>query len=262
VEPTHNIPPTDHPVPARGRRRRTLATLVALGAAGGLVLAALTTGQAGATASPAVAAPGSGCAQVAIITARASGEAAGEGITGALVTQIVNSSSQTVSRASVTYPATLTNYANSSAQGVAALKTQLTNQVQSCPNQKIVLLGYSQGAHVVLDVLGGGGGGSLGATTAPVASSVSSHVTAVATFGDPRHVTGQAFDLGTSTHNGLFPRTSAELTALRGFASRIQAYCDSNDEFCDSGLSLQVHLTYLNRYQTAATNFVLGKVGG
>jgi hypothetical protein len=202
------------------------------------------------------------CAAVHIITARASGESAGEGITGALVTQIINTSNQSITRASVTYPATLNNYASSSAQGVSALKTQLTSQVQSCPNQKIVLAGYSQGAHVILDVLGGGGGGSLGATTAPISSAISSHVVAAVSFGDPRHVVNQPFDLGTSRRNGLFPRTNAQLQALSGFAPKIQAYCDSNDEFCDSGVSLNVHLTYLNRDQNAAASFVLGKIGG
>jgi acetylxylan esterase len=231
---------------------RLAVALVA--AAGGLTIA-----TAPATAVPA---PSGGCAAVHVITARASTEAPGEGITGALVTQIVNSSNQTVSRASVNYPATLTNYASSSAQGVSALKTQLTNQVNACPNQKIVLAGYSQGAHVVLDVLGGGGGGSLGATTPPIAAAIASHVTAVATFGDPRHVVNQAFDLGTSRRNGLFPRTATQLRVLAGFAPRIQAYCDANDTFCDSGVSLQVHLTYLDRYQNAAASFVLGKIGG
>jgi acetylxylan esterase len=225
---------------------------VLVAAAGGLTIA-----TAPATAVPA---PGGGCAAVHVITARASTEAPGEGITGALVTQIVNSSRQTVSRASVNYPAN--NYASSSAQGVSALKIQLTNQVNACPNQKIVLAGYSQGAHVVLDVLGGGGGGSLGATTPPIAAAIASHVTAVATFGDPRHVVNQAFDLGTSRRNGLFPRTAAQLQVLAGFANRIQAYCDTNDTFCDSGASVQVHLTYLNRYQNAAAGFVLGKIGG
>jgi len=202
------------------------------------------------------------CAAVHIITARASTEAPGEGITGALVTQIVNTSHQTVSRASVSYPATLTNYASSSAQGVAALKTQLTTQVQSCPDQKIVLAGYSQGAHVILDVLGGGGGGSLGASTPPIAASIASHVVAAVSFGDPRHVVNQAFDLGTSRRNGLFPRGAAQLQVLGGFAPEIEAFCDANDTFCDSGASTAVHLTYLNRYQNAAATFVLGKVGG
>jgi hypothetical protein len=206
--------------------------------------------------------PATTCVDVAIITARASTEAAGEGITGNLVTQIINSSKQTISRASVSYPATLNNYNNSSLQGINALKSQLTTEVTNCPNEKIVLLGYSQGAHVVLDVLGGGQGGSLGTATPPIASNISSHVTAVATFGDPRHVPNQAFDLGTSTRNGRFPRSSTQLQVLSGFASRIAAWCDANDTFCDSGNSTQVHLTYLNRYQTTATNFVLGKIGG
>jgi len=206
--------------------------------------------------------PATTCADVAIITARASTEAAGEGITGNLVTQIINTSNQNVSRASVSYPATLNNYNSSSLQGINALKTQLTTEVTNCPNEKIVLLGYSQGAHVVLDVLGGGQGGSLGTATPPIASNISSHVTVVATFGDPRHVPNQAFDLGTSRRNGLFPRSATQLQVLSGFASKIEAFCDTNDEFCDSGASLNVHLTYLNRDQNAAASFVLGKIGG
>jgi acetylxylan esterase len=222
----------------------------------------LMTGVVLASPANAVAASGSGCAQVSIITARASTEAAGEGITGNLVTAIVNASTQTVSRASVSYPATLNNYNSSSLQGINAATTQITNLVNSCPTTKIVLLGYSQGAHVMLDVLGGGQGGSLGTATPPLASNIASHVTAVATFGDPRHVPNQSFDLGTSTRAGRFPRSQTQLNVLAGFASRIAAWCDSNDTFCDSGNSTNVHLTYLNRYQNAAASFVLGKIGG
>lgn len=202
------------PTPVRSRLRRRLATVLAVGAIGGLALTSVATVEANA-----VAAPGSGCAAVAVITARASGEAAGEGITGALVTQIVNSSSQTVSRASVNYPATLTNYASSSAQGESALKTQLTNEVNACPSTKVVLLGYSQGAQVVEDMFSGGGGGLLGATTAALSTSITSHVAAVATFGDPRHVTGVAVDLGTARTNGLFPRSAAQDNLLNAAAS-------------------------------------------
>jgi len=89
----------------------------------------LMTGVVLASPANAVAASGSGCAQVSIITARASTEAAGEGITGNLVTAIVNASTQTVSRASVSYPATLNNYNSSSLQGINAAKTQITNLV-------------------------------------------------------------------------------------------------------------------------------------
>jgi hypothetical protein len=49
---------------------------------------------------------------------------------------------------------------------------------------------------------------------------------------------------------------------LAGFANRIQAFCDSGDTFCDKGLSIAVHSTYLNRHQDDAAAFVLDKVGG
>lgn len=241
--------------PAHSRpSRRWFFGLVAVAAAGGLAtVAVVATNQASAAAD---------CADVQVITARGSTEAPGEGSTGALVTQIVKASDQTVSRAAVDYPATLTNYANSSAQGVSALTTQLTRQVAKCPDQKIVLAGFSQGAHVVLDVLGGGGGGVLGKATPPISASIAGHVTAVATFGDPRHVVDQPSDLGTSTRNGLFPRSAAQLRTLAGFADRIQAFCDSGDTFCDKGLSLAVHSTYLDRHQDDAAAFVLDRIGG
>ena len=240
---------------ARPSRTRLVLGLLAVTAVGGLAATSLVAlNQAG--AAPA---RGTDCADVHVITARASTERPGEGITGALVTRIVNASDQTVSRAPVDYPATLTNYATSSSRGVAALTTQLTDQVRRCPDQKVVLAGYSQGAHVVLDVLGGGG---LGRATPPIASPVADHVAAVVTFGDPRHVVDQAFDLGTATSDGRFPRSAAQLRVLAGFADRIQSYCDSGDTFCASGANTVVHLTYLNRYRNDATEFVLEKVGG
>jgi hypothetical protein len=92
----------------------------------------------------AVPAPASPCADVHIIAARASTELPGPGIIGALVQQVQVQSRQTVSTDSVNYPATLTNYASSSAQGTAATKALLTAQASTCPDQKIVLVGYSQ----------------------------------------------------------------------------------------------------------------------
>jgi acetylxylan esterase len=242
---------------SRPSRRWFFGVLAVVAASGVTATAIVASNQA--NAAPA---RGAGCAAVHVITARASTERPGEGITGALVSQIVNSSDQTVSRASVDYPATLTNYARSSSQGVTALTRQLTAQVQQCPDQKIVLAGYSQGAHVVLDVLAGGGGAGLGSATQPLDPSVAGHVTAVATFGDPRHVVDQPFDVGTSNRNGLFPRSATQLRTLAGFADRIQAFCDSGDTFCDRGANTAVHLTYLNRYRNDAAEFVLGKIGG
>ena len=214
------------------------------------------------TAARAAAPPASGCAAVNLIVARASTEAAGEGITQSLATQIVNSSKQTVSQEAVVYPATLTNYASSESQGVTNAEKELTTAVSNCPNQKEVLLGYSQGAEVSMDVIAGNS--EVSGTVSPVSTAISSHVVAIANFGDPGHVVGQPWDLGTAKLPGLFPRSSAQVTSLAAFggSSKIAAWCDSNDPYCASGVNLTVHLTYLDRYQDAAASFVLGKIGG
>jgi acetylxylan esterase len=246
----HARPESAVPFP---RRRAAMVGL----AAASLALTALAPAMA-----KAVTAPSSGCAAVNIITARASTEAPGEGITSSLVTQIVNTSTQTVSHEAVVYPATLTNYASSESQGVTNAEQELTTAVQKCPNQKEVLLGYSQGAQVSLDVIAGNS--EVGGNVAAVSTSISSHVVAIANFGDPGHVTNQSWDLGTATANGLFPRGSSQLRLLSAFGggSKIAGWCDSGDPYCASGANLNVHLTYLNRYQNAAASFVLGKIGG
>ena len=244
---------TEPEVPSPRRR----VAMFALATVSCLTLAAFVAPEA-----RAVTAPPSGCAAVNIITARASTEAQGEGITGSLVTQIVNSSTQTVSREAVVYPATLTNYTSSESQGVTNAEQELTTAVQNCPNQKEVLLGYSQGAEVSMDVIAGNS--EVHGTVAPVSTSISSHVAAIANFGDPGHVVGQPWDLGTATQNGLFPRSNSQLQMLSAFggSSKIAAWCDFNDPFCASGADLTVHMTYLNRYQNAAASFVLSKIGG
>jgi hypothetical protein len=231
--------------------------LYVLAAACCLPLAALAAPKANAAAPPS-----SGCAAVNLIVARASTEAPGEGITQSLATQIVNSSTQTVSQEAVVYPATLTNYASSESQGVTNAEQELTTAVKNCPNQKEVLLGYSQGAEVSMDVIAGNS--EVGGTVAPVAAAISSHVVAIANFGDPGHVVGQPWDLGTATRGGLFPRGSSQLQSLSAFGGvgKIAAWCDANDPYCAGGVNLTVHLTYLDRYQNAAAEFVLSKIGG
>lgn len=242
------------------RRRHRVATLFALTAASGLGLVALAPIQAGATVFS-----GSGCAQVNIIVARASTEAQGQGITGNLASQVQSASAQTVSTEAVVYPATLNNYASSESQGVQNAKQELSTAVSSCPNQKQVLMGYSQGANVVLDVVTGNAEVRPSTVVGPASSSDLSHVVAIVGFGDPGNVINQAWDVGTdTTRNGIFPRSSTQLQALTNFGAgtNTRSWCDTGDNFCASGNNLNTHLTYLNRYQNAAADFVLGRIGG
>jgi acetylxylan esterase len=78
-----------------------------------------------------------------MIVARASTEAPGEGIIGAVATQVQQSVPGSDSEA-VDYPATLTDYLNSEASGVTAMTKLIQSYVARCPNSKIALLGYSQ----------------------------------------------------------------------------------------------------------------------
>jgi acetylxylan esterase len=213
----------------------------------------------GAGAAAGAAADASGCADVHIIATRASTEQPGAGIIGSLVNAVKSASSQSVSTDTTDYPATLQNYTNSEAQGVTALKQLVESQVQQCPNQKLVLMGYSQGAQVSADVLAGGGG-RLGGGSAPIGADAADNVAAVILMGDPSFVPGESFNAGTSTRAGLFPRSGAQ--SLDAFADRTQSYCDTGDTFCASGNSVQVHLSYTRKYNGDAEEFVLAKIGG
>lgn len=65
----------------------------------------------------------------------------------------------------VAYPANISYsgyYCSSAHVGTIAGVNQMTDYVQKCPNSRLVLMGYSQGASVASDILGGGGGTLFG----------------------------------------------------------------------------------------------------
>ncbi|KAJ7838175.1 cutinase [Mycena olivaceomarginata] len=211
------------------------------------LLLALSLSALAAPPSTLVTGPSSGCSAIHVITARASTEAPGEGIIGAVVSAVVQGSSHTVSRESVNYPATLTNYDSSESLGVTDMRNKLAAQARSCPSTKIVLMGYSQGAQVTGDTMVANGAGV-------------NQVAAVILMGDPAHVAGESFQKGTANNrNGLFPRSDH---GLEQFSAKIASFCDTGDEFCASGISLPVHLGYVQEYGSQAAAFVLGRIGG
>jgi acetylxylan esterase len=213
----------------------------------------------------AVASSNSPCATVTLIVARASTEAPGDGAIGALAEEIQKGVKATVSQQAVNYPANLTPYEPSVTAGDTAIKAQLEEEVATCPSQKIVLLGYSQGAQIVGDVLGGGGGNAKdfgegdGPQTPPASSAATSHVVGVIQYGDPRRIPNQSFDVGTDKGaTGIFPRLSNQL--LTSFAPDIQSYCDNGDPFCAKGFDLEAHLDYVEKYDKTADKFIIGRL--
>jgi acetylxylan esterase len=104
----------------------------------------------------------------------------------------------------IDYPALLSPYNISSYNGTQTTTTQLMNYVDKCNKARVVLLGYSQGAHVVGDVMcGGGESTSLGPNTPPIAQKYQDKVVAVIQMGDPRHLPMKPFDIGSSMKPGV-----------------------------------------------------------
>ncbi|KAF8857686.1 cutinase [Acephala macrosclerotiorum] len=192
-----------------------------------------------------------------MIVARASTEQPGQGIIGAVATQVQQQVPGSDSEA-VDYPATLTDYLNSEASGVAAMTKLVENYAARCPNSKMALLGYSQGAQVVGDMMCGTSETNFNSTQ-PLSAALSKNIVAIVQMGDPTHVPNLSQDVGNSTKTGIFPRKN---TTCGNSAAITQSYCNANDKFCDSGNSIQVHISYVQVFGTQAAQFIVGKVGG
>ncbi|EXJ87852.1 hypothetical protein A1O1_04779 [Capronia coronata CBS 617.96] len=157
-------------------------------------------------------------------------------------------------------------YCDSVTQGVQDGVSQITAYASRCPNSKLVVSGYSQGAHVVGDVLGGGGGyffnectepsvGGLDPTTSP-----GDKIVAVTLFGDVRHTAGQPYNvLSGADANGAAPRTDGQLTSLNRYSSLLRSYCVATDPVCAASYgsdNSSTHLTYFDIYTDDAASWI------
>ncbi|KAF7929157.1 hypothetical protein EAE99_004901 [Botrytis elliptica] len=192
-----------------------------------------------------------------MIVARASTEAPGEGIIGSVATMVKASLPGSDSE-SVDYPATLTQYQASEASGVAAMQKLVQAYAEKCPGSKMAVMGYSQGAQVAADVMCGTSETGFAGNPQALSANISSNVVAMVLMGDPSHVPAETFNAGTAKNNGLFTRQNIAACP----AEKTVSYCDDQDEFCDSGNSLQVHLSYVTTYGTAAAKFITDKMSG
>lgn len=104
----------------------------------------------------------------------------------------------------IDYPAVLSPYDTSSYNGTQTTTKQLESYVDRCDRGKVVLLGYSQGAHVVGDVMCGGGEAvGIGPATPPISKKYQDKVIAMIQMGDPRHMPTKSFDVGSSQNPGV-----------------------------------------------------------
>ncbi|WP_128429911.1 cutinase family protein [Streptomyces cyaneus] len=140
----------------------------------------------------------------------------------------------------VNYPADLS--LTSAAQGNADLVNHVNQQAAACPNQRFVLVGYSQGANVVDNSIGISSEGAVVGSpiVAALPTAVEPKVAAVLLFGNPIRALGKSV---TGTYQ-----------------SRTIDFCAKGDPICENGgTDVGAHLGYTADADAAAT-FAAGKV--
>ena len=245
-------------------KRRFLAVLGRSAVVSALGLSAL-------VALPATHAAGAAsCTDVQFIGLRGSGENPPDSAThdmGALVGPMVDAaaalapSGTTISYYGLPYPAADAvtgvfngNYFESEAVGVAELEIYLAATTASCPAMKLVVMGYSQGAQAVGDLLQGESAAVLG------------HIASVVLFGDPEFNPAAPYDEGsfdTRDYGLAGKRTPTSLAAL---GNKIGSWCRRNDLICQGigkGHSIGQHLPpgYLADYTATIAGFVRSRLG-
>jgi cutinase len=207
--------------------------LAALSLVGGAGLATLSSPTATAAA----------CTDVDVVAARGTFE---PGTLGFIVGDPVYSALQkkitgkTLSSYAVNYPADLS--LTSAAQGNRDLVNHVQSQAASCPNQRFILVGYSQGANVVDNSIGISSAGAVVGSpiVATLPAAVEPKVAAVLLFGNPIRAIGKSV---TGTYQ-----------------SRTIDFCAKGDPVCESGGGdVGAHLGYTANADQAAT-FGAGKV--
>jgi hypothetical protein len=220
---------------------------------------AVATGLVTVSASPAGAQ--SACTPVEVIIARETGSGQGSSwlLSGVARSVSTRLGGQT-STYHVNYPASW-DFLGSVPKGVTDLVRHMNDQAARCPDQKFVLLGYSQGAMVIGDALAAPADRTFGPGDV-LSGDAASSVAAVVWFGDPRFRSGESYNAGnpSSGANGVYPRRQGALSA---FSDRIRDYCASGDPVCQSGsVNYVAHAGYVWNFtaQSEAVSFVDSKV--
>ncbi|OBK28528.1 cutinase [Mycobacterium asiaticum] len=181
-----------------------------------------------------------GCPDIEVIFARGTGEPPGLGRVGnALVGSLRNQTGRNVGAYGVNYPASKDFLAATDGANDASAHVQ--QMATGCPNTKLVLGGYSQGA-AVIDIVTAAPLAALGFTE-PLPADAAEHVAAVTLFGNP---SGRA--------GGLMTALSPQ------FGGKILNLCNEGDPICSDGNVWKAHTGYVPGLTNQAADFVVGKI--
>ena len=175
----------------------------------------------GPLASPAGA---DGCNDIEVVFARGTGEAPGIGRVGQAFVDSLRGKvgNRSIGTYGVNYPATYDFLA--AADGANDASAFIQNVVNNCPDTRLVLGGYSQGA-AIIDVITSVPFPAVGFTN-PLPANVPDRVAALAVFGNPTAKVG-------------LPLTSSPL-----YGARAIDLCNAGDPVCSGGDSVPAHRDY------------------
>ncbi|WP_194827391.1 cutinase family protein [Nocardia sp. XZ_19_231] len=200
----------------RGRYRILLSSTAAVAAA--LALPTLPTAAAEPVPQP------DGCAEVRVVTVRGTFEPqSGSLLLTPLGGRIAQESGRRATVTELEYPASTAP--DSAVRGIENLTALLNETAAACPDQRLVLLGYSQGARVI--------GNSLAARTA-LTDQAAARIDAIALFGSPLFNGAEPYNRG-SFDSALSGTGVLRVGALAEFADRLRDFCNVGDRVCQGG---------------------------
>lgn len=190
--------------------------------------------------TPAAPAQAEGCPDIEVVFARGTNEAAGLGRIGsAFVDSLSNKvGGRSVGAYAVNYPASFDFLA--AAGGANDASGHIQWMIDNCPNTRLVLAGYSQGA-AVIDIIAAVPVPGIG-FNAPLPPNAPEHVAALAVFGNP------------SAKIGL------PLTVSPVWGNRAIDLCNPGDPVCTSGNDVPVHRAYDGGPVEQAASFVAARL--
>ncbi|MCV7385311.1 cutinase family protein [Mycolicibacter longobardus] len=178
------------------------------------------------------------CPDTEVVFARGSGQPVGLGDVGEAFVAALRDQlpGRDVHVYPVAYPAS-TDYRNSAELGEADATSHIQGTVANCPNTKLVLGGYSQGASVI----------EMSSNSLP--AQVANHVAAVALFGPP------SSPYSTSLWGGPLPVLAAS------YRPKAIDFCLAGDIYCEDSGSVVPHLMYVQDGKAdEAASFVAGRL--
>lgn len=202
-----------------------------------LVFAALATAVPAVMPAPAIAAP---CPDVEVVFARGTNEPPGLGSVGGPFVEDLRArvAPRTVDAMPVDYPAN-NDFHNSTPAGTDAARSLIESFAASCPNTKMVLGGYSQGAAVIEQA------------TSAASPQTAEHVAATALFGTPR-----------TSFSGLLASGMPLPTLGAQYAANSIDQCNEGDPICwEGGWDMGAHVSYVQSGKVAqAADFAASRL--